>query len=270
MLEQVSVYDCPIEDLEALEIAKANKQMAIGFDSSFQKLGHGLSCMRKPSEFLMDLIEKIEVEQAEEAAKKAEEEAAAVALAAEEVAATRDQKPSITPGGEEGRKSQSASIIQLKEENNLSMVGSGCTDEKKSSRMQSTQQQVSRNGSLLQGELGIDKTGDKATQAMETPSSSEGSSAQTSEGEEHLLVVHEFSRVGRLEATVKHRPLAFLDSVDVVKVEKHMLSLLGYPGEFPRRYTFKCIITILEGFVYHRWHCFNAIYKTMLSYTQRT
>jgi hypothetical protein len=25
-------------------------------------------------------------------------------------------------------------------------------------------------------------------------------------------------------------PLEFLDSVDVLKVEKHMLSLLGYPG----------------------------------------
>jgi hypothetical protein len=58
---------------------------------------------------------------------------------------------------------------------------------------------------------------------------SEHSSTRTLEGEEHLHVVHEFSRVGRLE-DIQEVPLEFLDSVDVLKVEKHMLSLLGYPG----------------------------------------
>ena len=58
---------------------------------------------------------------------------------------------------------------------------------------------------------------------------SEHSSTRTLEGEEHLHVAHEFSRVGRLE-DIQQVPLEFLDSVDVLKVEKHMLSLLGYPG----------------------------------------
>ena len=97
MIEQVSVNDCPIEDLEALEVAKANKRLAAGLDSSFQRLGHGLSCMRKQSDFLMDLIEKIESEhEAEELRKKLEEEAA---MAAEEEARLAAE------GGENRRKS---------------------------------------------------------------------------------------------------------------------------------------------------------------------
>ena len=65
--------------------------------------------------------------------------------------------------------------------------------------------------------------------SLSSSKASEHSSTRTLEGEEHLHVVHEFSRVGRLE-DIQQVPLEFLDSVDVLKVEKHMLSLLGYPG----------------------------------------
>jgi hypothetical protein len=52
----------------------------------------------------------------------------------------------------------------------------------------------------------------------------------TRKEEELSLVVHEFSRVGRLERIVKQKALEFLESVDIIEVEKRMLSLLAYPG----------------------------------------
>lgn len=50
------------------------------------------------------------------------------------------------------------------------------------------------------------------------------------ENDNFLCIVHEFDKFGRLEAMVKNQLLMFWDSVDVIKVEKHMLSLLNYPG----------------------------------------
>ena len=54
----------------------------------------------------------------------------------------------------------------------------------------------------------------------------------TRKEEELSLVVHEFSRVGRLERIVNQKTLKFLELVDIIEVEKYMLSLLAYPGNY--------------------------------------
>lgn len=70
MVEQVSIYKCSSEDLEALKVGKANKHLAKRLQNTFQKLGHGLSCMYKPSEVLSNLMERIEMQVTEEASEK--------------------------------------------------------------------------------------------------------------------------------------------------------------------------------------------------------
>lgn len=60
---------------------------------------------------------------------------------------------------------------------------------------------------------------------------SEGSSTKSKEGEEDLLIVHEFNRVERLEGKGVHQNFEFWDSVDAITVEKYMFSLLTSPGK---------------------------------------
>ncbi|XP_073389288.1 uncharacterized protein [Physcomitrium patens] len=265
MVEQVSYYDTSLEDMAALEAANANERLATGFDASILRLGQGLSCMRRSSALLHDIVEEIRAKQAEEdlntveemlkvfleiagnEAERRNEEAEklaadAAAKAAEgEVAATVD---AIAVGKEppEKRKSHRKSVLKLVQdsEGDKRSMKDGLKSSKDNGRNSSKDdwQRTSREMSSRTGltlKQGLSKTGSKKESHISwDPAASEfkelvGASAE--KGDEHSLVMYEFSRVDRLERTVKHKALEFLDSVDVVNVEKHMLSLLGYPGK---------------------------------------
>jgi len=226
LVEQVAVYNCPIEDLEALEVAKANKQLAKDLENSFHKLGHGLSCMRRPSTFLKDLLAKIQAEfdQEEENARKMAKDQAAqdAAISAPTV---------VGGGGEEKTVAQKRASIAItsgtsKDKTAVTAVDHGVEPKSRGSKTGSALILGARLPSIA---VDID---DSLTSSETTSISSQGSSTQTQENEEHLLVVQEFSRARRAatQFVMADLPLSFLDSVDVNRVEKHMLSLLSYPG----------------------------------------
>ena len=281
MVEQVAYYDCSIEDMEALEVTKCNQRLAKGFDVSIQRFGHGLSCMRRSSDLLNEIIEEIKAKQAEEDMQTAEEmltnflktagdnverrieeekklAAEAAAKLAEEEAikaaaiAAGERQPSIVPETRKSsRKASSFKNVQesskegkksLKEEKKKSL-----TEGRKSlpsARNLSTtkkdgEEKSSRKGSSMMQRRS--KTPSQRTRAPTVVVSWDPAAAEISEllkdasvidDEEHSLIVHESSRVGRLERSVKQKALEFLESVDVIQVEKHMLALLAYPGIF--------------------------------------
>ncbi|KAH8944050.1 hypothetical protein BDL97_13G088400 [Sphagnum fallax] len=228
LVEQVAVYNCPIEDLEALEVAKANKQLAKDLENSFHKLGHGLSCMRQPSTFLKDLLAKIQAEfdQEEENAKKMAKDQAAqdAAISAPAV---------VGGGGEEKTIAQKRASIAItsgtsKDKTAVTAVDHGVEPKSRGSKTGSALIHGARLPSIA---MDIDDS--LTSSETTTPISSQGSSTRTQEDEEHLLVVQEFSRAQRAatQFVMADLPLSFLDSVDVSRVEKHMLSLLSYPGK---------------------------------------
>lgn len=51
-------------------------------------------------------------------------------------------------------------------------------------------------------------------------------------GDEYLFVMYEFSWVDWFERIVKYKVFEFFDLVDVVNVEKYMLLLFGYLGNW--------------------------------------
>lgn len=227
LVEQVAVYNCPIEDLEALEVAKANKQLAKDLENSFHKLGHGLSCMRRPSTFLKDLLAKIQAEfdQEEENARKMAKDQAAqdAAISAPAV---------VGGGGEEKTIAQKRASIAItsgtsKDKTAVTAVDHGVEPKSRGSKTGSALIHGARLPSIA---MDIDDS--LTSSETTTPISSQGSSTRTQEDEEHLLVVQEFSRAQRAatQFVTADLPLSFLDSVDVSRVEKHMLSLLSYPG----------------------------------------
>lgn len=278
MVEQVAYYDCSIEDMEALEVTKCNHRLAKGFDASIQRLGHGLSCMRRSSDLLNEIIEEIKAKQAEEDMQTAEEmlknflkiagdgaeerieeeerlAAEAAAKLAEEEAikaaaiASGERKPAAI--SEEKRKSsRQASRLKLlqestkdgkksvKEERKSSAGGSKSADGRKlSATGKAGEKQLSRKGSSMmqrRSKSPSQRSRSSTVTVSWDPAAAEISElledSSTRKDEEHSLVVHEFSRVGRLERTVKQKALEFLESVDVVEVEKRMLSILAYPG----------------------------------------
>lgn len=231
IIEQVSIYECLIEDLEILGVAKENQHMAKRLENTFQKLGHGLSCMRKPADILVDLMERIEAQVAKET--KEAKEADQKIIDMEKQVAQDAQEALKLMHNHANRTSKTNreqnSLLTSNLEKNKSFV---MQTDKKLSNVASIiiEQPLSKLGSsMLQDPriLAITELKDDVSQISDL---SEGSSTKTQEGEDHLLIVHEFDRVGRLEAIVEQPILEFWDSIDVVKVEKHMLSLLRYPG----------------------------------------
>lgn len=287
MVEQVAYYDCSLEDMEALEVARINQRMAKGFDKSYDKLGVGLSCMRRSSDLLNEIIEEIKLKQAEEdmacakellaslmkiagdaaevrldeeerLAKEAEELAAKLAEEKAAAIAAGEREPSIISTDSDKRKSskKASGLKLLSEKDRNSKSGSkiegmsskvekrSLKDERKSSkderRSSKEERKPSRKPST--GEKRPSRTGSqrRTSTKLWDPAAAEISDLLQEYGdreveEEHSLVVNEFSRVGRIERTLKQKSLdalEFLDSVDVGTVEKHMLSLLGYPGNW--------------------------------------
>jgi hypothetical protein len=231
MVEQASISYCPHEDLESLEIAKKNQHLAKGLDDTFQKLGHGFSCMRKPSDILIDLMERIEAQVAREA--KETKEAAEKALEVEKIAAQEVENALKLVHNHANANSKTSSqqipLITSNLEKNKSLV---LQSNRELSNVASIviEQPFTKIGSLMLQDpriLVLTEVGDDVSQISDL---SEGSSTKTQEGEDHLIIIHEFDRVGRLKATIEQQKLEFWDSIDVVKVEKHMLSLLAYPG----------------------------------------
>nr|XP_024388406.1 uncharacterized protein LOC112288459 isoform X1 [Physcomitrium patens] len=159
IVAQVSVYDCFSEDLEALEIAKLNKQMVGKLENTFQKLGHCAQSMPKPCNAGSGSKCKCNLQTKKEANETNH-------LVMEEL-------PNNTP-----------------------------PDADLTSRLIGRQ--------MLEFKECFMKNQDN---------------------DNFLCIVHEFDKFGRLEAMVKNQLLMFWDSVDVIKVEKHMLSLLNYPGK---------------------------------------
>jgi hypothetical protein len=231
MVEQASISYCPHEDLESLEIAKKNQHLAKGLDDTFQKLGHGFSCMRKPSDILIDLMERIEAQVAREA--KETKEAAEKALEVEKIAAQEVENALKLVHNHANANSKTSSqqipLITSNLEKNKSLV---LQSNRELSNVASIviEQPFTKIGSLMLQDpriLVLTEVGDDVSQISDL---SEGSSTKTQAGEDHLIIIHEFDRVGRLKATIEQQKLEFWDSIDVVKVEKHMLSLLAYPG----------------------------------------
>jgi hypothetical protein len=272
MVEQVAYYDCSIEDMEALEVNKSNRRLAKGFDASIQRFGHSLSCMRRSSDLLNEIIEEIKAKQAEEdmqtieemlknflkiasdkANQRLEEVEKLIAEAAAKLAEEEAIKDVVIAIGEqksllEKRKSSKmASNLKLLQESakngkslkegkkSLAIGSKSLTDGKKPSK--AGIKKASQKGSSITQPYS--KSSPQSAQSSTVTVSWDPAAAEISEllkdsltrkEEELSLVVHEFSRVGRLERIVKQKALEFLESVDIIEVEKRMLSLLAYPG----------------------------------------
>jgi hypothetical protein len=183
--------------------------------------------MRQPSTFLKDLLAKIQAEfdQEEENAKKMAKDQAAqdAAISAPAV---------VGGGGEEKTIAQKRASIAItsgtsKDKTAVTAVDHGVEPKSRGSKTGSALIHGARLPSIA---MDIDDS--LTSSETTTPISSQGSSTRTQEDEEHLLVVQEFSRAQRAatQFVTADLPLSFLDSVDVSRVEKHMLSLLSYPG----------------------------------------
>lgn len=279
MVEQVAYYDCSIEDMEALEVARNNQRLAKGFDNSIQRLGVGLSCMRRSSDLLNEIIEEIKLKQAEEdmqtageilsnflkiAGDEAErelEEAEKLAKEAEEAAAKlAEEKAAAIAAGERelsiisiepdkrksSRKASGLKLLQESGKKSSKVERKSSKEERRSSKEERKSSAGGRKSSAAgkAGEKKVSRTDQRGSQRRASTKLWDPAANEISElledyshrqEEEHSLVVYEFSRVGRVERTLKRKSLEaleFLNSVDVVTVEKHMLSLLGYPGNW--------------------------------------
>lgn len=306
MVEQVAYYDCSIEDMEALEVARNNQRLAKGFDNSIQRLGVGLSCMRRSSDLLNEIIEEIKLKQAEEdmqtagemlknffkiagdaaelrldeekLAKEAEEAAAKLAEEKAAALAAGERQPSIISIEPDKRKS-SGKLSGLKllqqsagDSKSSKVERKSSKEERKSSK---EEWKPSRKPSAVgkAGEKKLSRTGSqrRASTKLWDPAANEISElledyAHRQDEEEHSLVVHEFSRVGRVERILKQKSLdalEFLDSVDVVTVEKHMLSLLGCPGNWfyiiSQLHLLASIYFMLSSLVTDAFYVYNSL-----------
>jgi len=231
IVAQVSIYECSNEDLEALKVARANKQLAKGLQNSFQKLGHGLSSMCKPFEVLCEKMkmERIEMQVLEKGAQEAprarkliavEENKKVVADIHEAPLKTICEESSLLPNNLERKDSS----LRIQNYDKLSTKSPIIIIEEKLSKLSDSTLQETRFLHTMSEVAAINNN------ESENSEFSENSSTKTQDGEEHLSIIHEFSRVERLEAKRQQQVLEFWDSLDAIKVEKSMLSLLAIPG----------------------------------------